>query len=84
MGVFTKKRERQQRLVVTFYITAAAMAMERLCKDKGIPGRLIPVPRSLTSDCGIAWCMSPGDRDTLLAVLKGSGVETAEMTETEL
>ena len=41
--------------VVTFYTTAGAMAMEKLAASRGIPGRLIPAPRALTSDCGIAW-----------------------------
>ena len=31
------------------------MEMERICKANGIPGRLIPVPRSITADCGMAW-----------------------------
>ena len=32
------------------------MAMEKLCREEGVPGRLIPVPRELTADCGMAWC----------------------------
>ncbi len=38
------------------------MAMEKICADKGTSGRLGPVPRSVTSDCGIAWCADPEDR----------------------
>lgn len=45
----------KKRLVVTFYTTAGAMAMEKLCARLDIPGKLIPVPRSLTADCGMAW-----------------------------
>ncbi len=48
-------RKAEMALVVTFYTTAGAMAMEKLAASRGIPGRLIPVPRALTSDCGIAW-----------------------------
>ena len=31
------------------------MAMENLCRQENLPGRLIPVPRSITADCGMAW-----------------------------
>ena len=31
------------------------MAMEKFCQQQGLPGRLIPAPRAITSDCGIAW-----------------------------
>ncbi len=42
-------------LLVTFHTTAGAMEMEKRCKEADLPGRLIPVPRSITADCGMAW-----------------------------
>ena len=48
-------RERKTWLVVTFHTTAAAIGMEKLCAARGLAGRLIPVPRALTADCGMAW-----------------------------
>ena len=35
-------RAKEQRLVVTFRTTAGAMAMEKLCHEHKLPGRLIP------------------------------------------
>ncbi|NCB32232.1 MAG: DUF3343 domain-containing protein [Clostridia bacterium] len=35
-------RAKQLKLIVTFHTTTSAMAMERICMKKGIPGRLIP------------------------------------------
>ena len=58
-------REKKPTVVFTFYTTAAAMAMEKLCKTRGLPGRLGPTPRSVTSDCGIAWLAPLGDRAVL-------------------
>ncbi len=43
--------------VLTFHTTAAAMELEVVCKQNGIPGRLVPVPRRLSAGCGIAWRM---------------------------
>ena len=43
--------KRQNKLVITFHTTTAAMAMERICKECGADGRLIPVPGSISADC---------------------------------
>ncbi len=58
-------REKKPMAVFTFYTTAAAMAMEKLCRERGLPGRLGPTPRSVTSDCGIAWLAPLSDREIL-------------------
>ena len=48
-------RPKTQKLVITFHTTAEAMAAERLFREWDLPGRLITVPRKLSSDCGLAW-----------------------------
>ena len=68
-------REKQERLIVTFHTTAAAMAMETHCRRGGIEGKLIPVPRSLTADCGIAWRSEPEMRAAVEAVIKENALE---------
>lgn len=61
--------KRQERLVITFYTTAAAMAMEKLCKESGADGRIIPVPGSISADCGLGWCAGNESEDALLALM---------------
>ena len=58
-------REKKPTVIFTFYTTAGAMAMEKLCRTRGLPGRLGPTPRSVTSDCGIAWMAPLSDREVL-------------------
>lgn len=60
-----KVREKKETVIFTFHTTAAAMAMEKRCAERGIPGRLIPAPRSVTSDCGIAWAAPPSERERI-------------------
>ena len=48
-------REKQPRFVVTFRTTAEAMAMEKRCREAGVPGRLIPLPRAISAGCGMCW-----------------------------
>ena len=49
-------REKELKLVITFHTTADAMAMEKCCKERGVAGRLIPVPQTISAGCGLAWC----------------------------
>lgn len=44
---------RTEKLVITFYTTTDAMNMERLCREKQADGRIIPVPGSISADCGL-------------------------------
>ena len=74
-------RERIFWLVVTFHTTAAAMAMETLCKAQSVPGRLIPTPRELTADCGMAWCAPLDAEETLRALADAHHLEYADWQE---
>ena len=59
-------RKKELKLVVTFHTTADAMA---------IPGRLIPVPRSISAGCGLSWCALPGEEDAIREEMKKVGIE---------
>ena len=68
-------REKKLWLVVTFHTTAAAIGMEKLCTVRGLAGRLIPVPRTLTADCGMAWRAAPDERAVLEALAADAALE---------
>ena len=70
-------RKKELRTVAAFHTTAAAMSAERLCRQEGLEGRLIPVPRSVTSDGGIAWSAPAELRDTLERRFREAGLEVA-------
>ncbi len=69
-------RTKQLRLIVTFHTTTAAMAMEKVCAERNVPGRLIPVPRDITAGCGMAWSASPDARDAVENTAHEAGIET--------
>ena len=58
-------RERTEKCVVTFRTTTGAMAMEGLCRENNVPGRLIPVPRSITAGCGLCWAAPRDAREAV-------------------
>ncbi|MDY3280868.1 DUF3343 domain-containing protein [Dysosmobacter sp.] len=66
-------REKQPRFVVTFRTTAEAMAMEKRCRDSGVPGRLIPLPRAISAGCGMCWSAPDGSREAVEELLMTSG-----------
>ena len=61
-------------LVVTFDATAAAMAAEKYCLERGVPGRLIPVPREITAGCGLAWKAEVDQEEAVTAALEAAGI----------
>lgn len=61
-------------LVVTFDATAAAMAAEKYCLERGVPGRLIPVPREITAGCGLAWKVEVDQEKAVTAALEEAGI----------
>lgn len=63
------------RYLVTFHTIADAMHMEQAAKKEGIQGRLIPVPRELSSGCGISWCSSPEEEEKILRLIKEEKIE---------
>lgn len=69
-------RKKTPCFVVTFHTTAEAMAMEKLCRTRGLAGRLIPVPRALSADCGIAWCAPAEEGPALREALEAARIET--------
>ncbi len=50
-------RKKEWKTVITFHTTTEAIALEAACGKEGIPGRLIPVPRQISSGCGLSWAM---------------------------
>ncbi|MCD8300477.1 MAG: DUF3343 domain-containing protein [Clostridiales bacterium] len=69
------------KLIITFHTTTDAMAMEQVCRDNDIPGRLIPVPKSITAGCGLAWCAAPAGRAVLEEVLEKAGIKPEALQE---
>ncbi|MGC4019670.1 MAG: DUF3343 domain-containing protein [Muricomes sp.] len=74
-------RKKELKLVVTFHTTADAMAMEKVCKAQQVPGRLIPVPRSISAGCGLSWCADIETREQLLNVMKEVDIEQEAIHE---
>ena len=67
-------REKKLWLIITFHTTTAAMAMEAMCANRGLPGRLIPVPREITAGCGMSWRAPVESREKLSSAAAEAGI----------
>lgn len=67
------------KLIITFHTTTDAMAMESCCRRAGANGRLIPVPRSISAGCGLAWCAAPESEDALRALMAQNRIVCQDM-----
>ena len=63
--------------VALFFTTSAVMRAEKQLQREGIPVRLIPTPRMLSSDCGIAVRFDEEHRERVVTLLQQAGVESA-------
>ena len=65
--------------VVLFHTTSHAIRAEKLVKQAGMPCRLIPVPRQLSSDCGV--CLRVG-RDSIAPIRRLLADSRVEIEDT--
>lgn len=61
---------KEEKLIITFYTATDAMAMEKACKKYSAEGRIIPVPGTISADCGLAWCAAPEREEALRQFMK--------------
>lgn len=67
-------REKTLCMVLTFYTTTDAMAMEAYCAQKGIPGRLIPLPTIISAGCGMCWKAPAQAKEQVREAAKEAGI----------
>jgi len=61
--------------VILFPSIHFALRAEKLMKQKGIPHKLIPVPRHLSSDCGVCLRIPWEKKEEVLSILSEAGVK---------
>ena len=61
--------------VILFPSTHFALRAEKLIKGKGLPIKLIPVPRQLSSDCGVCLRIEWEQREIIHRLLEEERVK---------
>lgn len=65
--------------VAVFHSVHRVLKAEQVLKEAGISFTLLPAPRQLSADCGLALCFAPRERAGISEMLEASGVAIAEL-----
>ena len=65
----------KQYTVILVYSTSYALRVEKVLVGAGISCKLIPVPRHLSSDCGVCVRIERADRGAALLAVEAAGAE---------
>ncbi len=61
--------------VILVYSTSHAMRIEKLLAEQGIACKMMPVPRHLSSDCGVCVRILRGHVEAAREVVTAAGLE---------
>ena len=64
-------REPQEFIVFLFPSVSYVLKAEKILKEQGIVHKLIPVPRHISSDCGVCLRVAVGQQERVAGVLRG-------------
>ncbi|MEN6332150.1 MAG: DUF3343 domain-containing protein [Smithella sp.] len=64
--------------VILFKAVSYALKAEKILKQEGLPHKLIPVPKHISSDCGVCLRINVDLKDKIIALLS-SKVEMEEI-----
>lgn len=63
-------------MLLFFQSTHDVILAEKAIRKEGIPRRVIPVPRSVSSQCGMALEIDPENRQKAIELLEACGIPT--------
>ncbi len=71
-------------VLVTFSNVSEAIRLEKICRQKGISGQLIPTPRSVNSACSMSWRSDPSQKAALMDIIQRYSIYIKSMQEVML
>lgn len=67
--------------VVLVYSTSHAIRIEKLLKEEGVVSKLIPVPRQISTDCGVCVRIARTQTETARAVIIAAKIEIQDILD---
>lgn len=65
--------------VILVYSTSHAMHIEKLLGQRGIACKMIPVPRQISSDCGVCIRIPRAHAEAARETVEAAGIEIQEI-----
>ncbi len=73
----------RRRVVFLFPTTHAVMRASQLLEEAGVKHKVVPRPKGLDADCGVAVALAPPSRQKALEALREGGCEPSRAMELE-
>jgi hypothetical protein len=70
---------RENDYIAVFHSIHRVMKAEKILKGAGVPILLIPAPREISSDCGLALRYAPEEAERVRDLLASQGLPPAEI-----
>ncbi len=67
--------------VVLVHSTSHAIRAEKVLRAAGIPCKMIPVPRHISSDCGVCVRVGRADAEAARKALEAAGLEIEDIRD---
>ncbi|GAB4402612.1 MAG: hypothetical protein Kow00123_13090 [Anaerolineales bacterium] len=67
--------------VILVHSTSHAIRAEKVLRAAGIPCKMIPVPRHISSDCGVCVRVGRADVDAARRALEAAGLEIEDIRD---
>ncbi len=64
-------------VILLLYGTSHALRAEKVLQQAGIACKLIPIPRHLSSDCGVCLRLAQADGEPARGLLAAAGVDVS-------
>lgn len=62
-------QEKTEYYVMLFDSVSYTLKTEKILKKENIPFKLIPVPKSISSDCGVCIRFTPDNRELIISAI---------------
>jgi hypothetical protein len=69
----------RQQAFILVYSTSHAIRIEKLLKESGLSCKLVPVPRRLSSDCGVCVRIDQQDLESAKKIVENVQVEIEDI-----
>ena len=66
---------RKSHVVILFKSVSYALKAEKILKREGLPHKLIPVPKQISSDCGVCLKIDADTQDSIVRALSNVDIE---------
>ncbi|WP_459129069.1 DUF3343 domain-containing protein [Guggenheimella bovis] len=68
-------------VLVSFDTSFDALLLEKACKKHSVEGKLIPVPREVSSGCGMAWVSDDSLKEKVLELIERYEIEVDKVLD---